>query len=172
MRREVELFLAKSGWRYLTTQQDALAQDTNHEPSKAQRERPLPSALRENQPFMFSALLFHPPLMQDHQPDLLMSWREPRPQTRIQNEWVQVKSMKRGQAKSQTSSQGWALVKETRKIKEKFIETAESYTTRKAKRNLGMLFKTSELKSTVAELKNIVNKYMPIKINFIKSRKF
>ena len=83
-----------------------------------------------------------------------------------------MKSMKRGQAESQTSSQGWALVKETRKIKEKFIETAESYTTRKAKRNLGMLFKTSELKSTVAELKNIVNKYMPIKINFIKSRKF
>ena len=81
------------------------------------------------------------PLLQDHQPDLFMCWWEPRPQTRIWNEWVWVKSMKKSQAKSQTSSQGGTLVKETRKIIENFIETAESYTTRKPKGNLCKFFK-------------------------------
>ena len=63
-------------------------------------------------------------------------------------------------------------MKETRKIIENFIETAESYTTRKPKKNFVSVFKTSELKNTIAELKNIVNNYMPIKINFKKCRKF
>lgn len=59
-----------------------------------------------------------------------------------------------------------------KKIKENFIEAAESYTTRKPKGICVSVQKTSELKNTVAELKNIVNNYVTIKIDFKKCRKF
>ena len=52
------------------------------------------------------------------------------------------------------------------------MEAAESYTTRKPKGICVSVQKTSELKNTVAELKNIVNNYVTIKIDFKKCRKF